>query len=150
VAGFWKTGKQTKERGRSKQTEPARKLGSGREPSWLISVPLGWPFHEEEPIMKMIVLAVALAAAVSTAAWAGGSTASPAPSGLQVAQANVDVQVGRDRDRDRDRLRDEHRDRHDLTVGIGPGGVRLGHCRTVTTTVERYGRTITRRERQCD
>ena len=60
----------------------------------------------------------------------------------------VDVQLGRDRDRDFDRRR------NDYTVGIGPGGVRVGpreHCRTVTTRVERDdGRMITRRERRCD
>jgi hypothetical protein len=100
--------------------------------------------------MKTTLCAVALAAAVSTAAWAGSPTVSAEPGGFQIAQ-DVDVQVGRDRDRDR--ARDEHRDRRDLTVGVGPGGVRIGprdHCRTVTTTVERNGRNITRRERQCD
>ena len=102
--------------------------------------------------MKTTLVAVALAAAVSTAAWAGSATVSAEPGGFQIAQ-DVDVQVGRDRDRDRDRARDEHRDQRDLSVGIGPGGVRIGprdHCRTVTTTVERDGRSITRRERQCD
>jgi hypothetical protein len=67
---------------------------------------------------------------------------------LQMAQ--LDVQVGRDRDEGRYRDR-----RHsDFTVGVGPGGVRVGprsHCRTVTTRVEREdGRSVTRKERRCD
>lgn len=100
--------------------------------------------------MKMIVLVVATVAAVSTSAPLFAGTGSAIAGSLQVAQ--VDVQVGRDRDRDRD----EHRDRRDsgVTLGIGPGGVRLGpreHCRNVTTTVQRDdGRTVTRKERQCD
>jgi Ni/Co efflux regulator RcnB len=99
----------------------------------------------------MIVLVVATAAAVSTAAPLLGGAISANAGSLQIAQG-VDVQVGRDRDRDRD----EHRDRRDsgVTVGVGPGGVRLGpreRCRTVTTTVQRDdGRTVTRKERQCD
>jgi hypothetical protein len=72
--------------------------------------------------------------------------------GLQVAQ-NVQVEPYRDRDRDRDR---DYRDRNDagVTIGVGPGGVRVGpreHCRTVTTTVTRDdGRTVARKERRCD
>jgi opacity protein-like surface antigen len=105
--------------------------------------------------MKMIGLVVATAAAVSTAASFAGVISANA-GGLQIAQAGVDVQVGRDRDRDRDRYRDEHRDSRDsgVTIGVGPGGVRVGpreRCRTVTTTVQRDdGRTVTRKERQCD
>jgi hypothetical protein len=66
------------------------------------------------------------------------------------------VQIGGDRDRNEHRDRDEHRDRRDsgVTIGLGPGGVRVGpreHCRTVTTTIQRDdGRTVTRKERQCD
>jgi hypothetical protein len=40
-----------------------------------------------------------------------------------------------------------------VTVGVGPGGVRVGrdHCRMVTTKVERGdGSSVTRRERRCD
>jgi opacity protein-like surface antigen len=101
--------------------------------------------------MKMIGLVVATAAAVSTAASFAGVISANA-GGLQIAQAGVDVQVGRDRDR----YRDEHRDSRDsgVTIGVGPGGVRVGpreRCRTVTTTVQRDdGRTVTRKERQCD
>ncbi|HLZ00694.1 MAG TPA: hypothetical protein VKR55_00935 [Bradyrhizobium sp.] len=74
--------------------------------------------------------------------------------GVKLAQG-VDVQVGRDRNYRSDYDRD-HRRRYDsgTTVGIGPGGVRIGpreHCRTVTTTTERDdGRMITHRERRCD
>jgi hypothetical protein len=104
--------------------------------------------------MKMIVLFVATAAVLSTAAPLFAGPISANAGSFQIAQAGVDVQVGRDRDRDRDR--DEHRDRRDLgvTIGVGPGGVRVGpreHCRTVTTTVQRDdGRTVTRKERRCD
>jgi hypothetical protein len=41
----------------------------------------------------------------------------------------------------------------DIQIGVGPGGVSIGprhRCRTVTTTIERGNRTITRRERRCD
>jgi hypothetical protein len=102
--------------------------------------------------MKMIVLFVATAAVFSTAAPLFAGPVSANAGSFQIAQAGVDVQVGPDRDRDRD----EHRDRRDsgVTIGVGPGGVRVGpreHCRTVTTTVQRDdGRTVTRRERQCD
>jgi opacity protein-like surface antigen len=99
--------------------------------------------------MKMIGLVVATAAAVSTAASFAGVISANA-GGLQIAQAGVDVQVGRDR------YRDEHPVSRDsgVTIGVGPGGVRVGpreRCRTVTTTVQRDdGRTVTRKERQCD
>ena len=101
--------------------------------------------------MKMTILTVVLGAAVSTAAWAGGATSSAAtPDSFQVAQSDFGVHVGPDRDHGRD-----YRSRHDrdFSVGIGPGGVQVGprdHCRTVTTTVERGGRSVTRRERRCD
>ena len=74
---------------------------------------------------------------------------------LKMAQG-VDVQVGRDRD-DRDRGDRDHRRRNgsDAGVRVGPSGVTIGprerqRCRTVTTTVERDGRRITRKERRCD
>lgn len=105
--------------------------------------------------MTRITFAVAAAAAIFMTAPVSGSMANPAP-GLQMAQ--VDIEVGRDRDRDyryRDRDRDgsDRRDR-DFTVGIGPGGVRVGprgRCRTVTTWIERDdGRRVKRTERRCD
>jgi hypothetical protein len=103
--------------------------------------------------MKMSTLAAALAAAVCMAALASGGTASATSAGLQLAQAGVDVQIGPDRDRDRYYDRRDRRN-SDLTIGVGPGGVRVGpreRCRTVTTTVQRDdGRSVTRRERQCD
>jgi Ni/Co efflux regulator RcnB len=96
--------------------------------------------------MMKIALALAAAAAVLTTA----PLVTPADAqGIKMAQ--VDVQIGRDRDRDWDR--DWDRRRRGPTVGIGPGGVRIGpreRCRTVTTSVERRGRMVTRRERICD
>jgi hypothetical protein len=99
-------------------------------------------------MMKIALAATAAAAVLTTAPLVTPAKAE----GVKMAQG-VDVQVGRDRDRyDRDYYRDR-RDR-DVTVGIGPGGVRVGpgeRCRMVTTTVERDdGRSITRRERRCD
>ena len=100
--------------------------------------------------MKKFTFAVVAAAAVFMAAPLFTGTASANSDGLQIAQAGVDVQIGREHDRD------VHRDRRDsdVTIGVGPGGVRVGpreHCRTVTTTVQRDdGRTVTRKERQCD
>jgi hypothetical protein len=108
--------------------------------------------------MMKIALALAAAAAVLTIA----PLVTPADAqGIKMAQ--LDVQIGRDRDRDWDRDwdrrrrgdwdRDWDRRRRGPTVGIGPGGVRIGpreRCRTVTTTVERGGRMVTRRERICD
>lgn len=98
--------------------------------------------------MKRITRLAALVAAVSMCVPSFFAQTTSANAGnLEVAQ--VDVQVGGDRDRDH-----RDRDRRDLTVGIGPGGVRVGpreHCRTVTTTVQRDdGRTVTRKQRQCD
>jgi Ni/Co efflux regulator RcnB len=98
--------------------------------------------------MMKIALALAAAAAVLTTA----PLVTPADAqGIKMAQ--LDVQIGRDRDRDWDRDWDRRRRGPDATVGIGPGGVRIGpreRCRTVTTTVERGGRMVTRRERICD
>jgi Ni/Co efflux regulator RcnB len=98
---------------------------------------------QEDSHMMKIAFAVAAAATVLTTA----PLVTPADAqGIKMAQ--VDVQIGRDRDRDWDRRRDR-----DTTVGVGPGGVRIGpreRCRTVTTTVERGGRMVTRRERICD
>jgi hypothetical protein len=97
--------------------------------------------------MKTITLAAVTAAIFCLAASSTINAAPVSAPGLQVAQA--EVQIGRDRDRDRD-----YRDRRDVTIGVGPGGVRVGpreHCRTVTTTVTRDdGRTVTRKERRCD
>jgi hypothetical protein len=98
--------------------------------------------------MLKITLAVAAAGAVLTTA----PLVSPIRAeGIKMAQ---DVQIGRDRDDRYDRDRDYRRHDSDVTVGVGPGGVRIGpreHCRTVTTTVERDdGRMVTRRERRCD
>jgi hypothetical protein len=68
--------------------------------------------------------------------------------------ADVQVGPGRDRYYDRGYRYDSDRRDRDVTVGVGPGGVRVGprgHCRMETTTVEREdGRSITRRERRCD
>jgi hypothetical protein len=105
-------------------------------------------FHQpmEEPMMK-IALTTALAAAVlMPAPLLVGSIPAEAQN-LKMAQ--VDIQLGRDRDDSYRRHRDS-----DATVGIGPGGVRVGprqNCRMVTTTVERDdGRMVTRKERRCD
>ena len=101
--------------------------------------------------MMKIALAATAAAVVLTAA----PLVTPVKAeGVKMAQG-VDVQVGPGRDRyDRDYYRDRDRRDRDVTVGVGPGGVRVGpreHCRMVTTTVEREdGRSITRRERRCD
>jgi len=102
--------------------------------------------------MRTILLAAVTAAAFCVPAAstinAAPASAPASASGLQAAQ-NVQVEPYRDRDRDRD-----YRDRNDVTIGVGPGWVRVGpreHCRTVTTTVTRDdGRTVTRKERRCD
>jgi hypothetical protein len=101
-------------------------------------------------MMKIALAATAAAAVLTTAPLVTPVKAE----GVKMAQG-VDVQVGRDRDRyDRDYRYDRERRDSDVTVGVGPGGVRVGpreHCRMVTTTVEREdGRSITRRERRCD
>jgi hypothetical protein len=99
-------------------------------------------------MMKIVLAATAAAVVLTTAPLVTPVKAE----GVKMAQG-VDVQVGPDRDRYYDRDYDRRRDR-DVTVGIGPGGVRVApgeRCRMVTTTVEREdGRSITRRERRCD
>jgi len=94
---------------------------------------------KEEALMMKIAFIAATAVAVLTTA----------PLTAPAKAQGVDVRIGGDRyDHRYDRRR------HDYTVGIGPGGVRVGpreHCRTITTRVERDdGRMITRRERRCD
>jgi hypothetical protein len=101
-------------------------------------------------MIKIALAATAAAVMLSTAPLVTPVKAE----GVKMAQG-VDVQVGPGRDRyDRDYYRDRDRRDRDVTVGVGPGGVRVGpreHCRMVTTTVEREdGRSITRRERRCD
>src|SRR4051794_35246964 len=97
--------------------------------------------------MIKIVFAAATAAAIVVAAPVlVGSTPAQAQE-LKVAQG-VDVQIGRDRDE-----RVIRRDR-DLSVGVGPGGVRVGprreRCPTVTTTVRRGdGTRVKRTEERC-
>jgi hypothetical protein len=98
---------------------------------------------KEESMLK-IALAVAAAAAALALTTAPLATPSKAQ---EIKMAQVDIQIGRDR-------YDRRRYDNDATVGIGPGGVTVGprgHCRMVTTTIQRDdGRTITRRERRCD
>jgi hypothetical protein len=97
--------------------------------------------------MMKIALATATAAAVLMGPPLLVGTVPAEAQDLKVAQ--VDVQIGRDRYRDDYRARRDS----DVTVGVGPRGVTVGprgDCRMVTTTVERAGRTITRRERRCD
>jgi hypothetical protein len=117
-------------------------------------------------IKVAFVLAVA-AAVLTTAPLLVGAVPAEAQN-LRMAQG-VDVQVGRDRDdrgrgdrvrgdrdrRDSDRGDRDRRRRDGVGVRVGPGGVTVGQqprerCRTVTTTVERNGRTVTRKERVCD
>jgi hypothetical protein len=92
------------------------------------------------------MMKIAFVLAAATAVLTTSPPATPAKAQeLKMAQG-IDVQIGRDR-YDRDRGRDDYR------VGVGPGGVSIGprhRCRTVTTTIERGNRTITRRERRCD
>lgn len=101
----------------------------------------------------MIKIAFAAAAALMIAPVFAGTAPARANDGPAVMRmAQVDVEVGRDRDRyDHDRWERRHRD---LTVGVGPGGIRVGprqHCRTVTTWIDRDdGRRIRRTERRCD
>ena len=95
--------------------------------------------------MKIAFTAAAAVAVLMTAPLLVSNEPAQAQN-VKMAQG-VDVQVGRDRDyRDR-------RDR-DVTIGVGPGGVRVSsgrrNCRTVTTRVDRGDRTVTRRERRCD
>jgi hypothetical protein len=107
-------------------------------------------------MMKMMLAAATAAAVVIAVPWYAGSVPAKAE-GLKMAQ--VDVQLGRDRDEKSVRDRDERsrRDRRDedrnLTIGVGPNGLKVGpkeRCKTVTTTVERDGRKETSRERRCD
>jgi hypothetical protein len=111
-----------------------------------IFVPVGYlysPKRRNPPMMK-IAFAVAIAAAVLIPAPLLVGTTPAEAQNLKMAQG-VDIQIGRDRDR--------RRNDSDATVGIGPGGVTVGprqNCRMVTTTIERDGRTITRKERRCD
>jgi len=104
--------------------------------------------------MIRLALAAATAAAVFTAASSFGMVVPAQAENLKMAQVGVEIGVGQDRGVREERVyRDRRRD-SDVTVGVGPGGVRVGprqHCRMVTTTVERDdGRSITRRERRCD
>ena len=85
-----------------------------------------------------ITFVVAAAAAVLVLTTAPLATPTKAQEQLKMAQ--VDVQIGRDRDRDR---YDRDRRRDDATVGIGPGGVRIGprqRCRMESTTIQRVSR----------
>ena len=72
-----------------------------------------------------------------------------------VKMAQVDMQTGRHyEDRDDHDYRDRRRYDSNVTVGVGPGGIKtIGPrqpCRMETTTIERDGgRRITRRERVC-
>lgn len=100
--------------------------------------------------MMKIVFAAATAAAVFTMAplFTGATPANA--QNLKMAQG-IDVQIGNDRDEGRR----GRRDRDDVSVGVGPGGVRVGprreRCRTITTMVERDdGRRVKRTERRCD
>jgi len=97
-------------------------------------------------MIKIVFAAATAAAIVAAAPVLVGSTPAQAQE-LKVAQG-VDVQIGRDRDE-----RVIRRDR-DLSVGVGPGGVRVGprreRCRTVTTTVRRDdGTRVKRTEERC-
>jgi len=95
--------------------------------------------------MIKFALAAASAAALMTIA---PLTVPAQAQNVQLTQGAQVQQVGyRDRD-DWNRRRDR-----DVTVGVGPGGLRVGpreHCRYQTTRIERDGRTITKRERICD
>ena len=109
-------------------------------------------------MIKMVFTAAAAAAMFAAAPVFVGANSAGAQ---EVKVAQVDVQIGRDRDDRDDRIirrdRDDRvirRDR-DISVGVGPGGVRVGprreRCRTVTTTVRRDdGSRVKRTERRCD
>ncbi len=107
-------------------------------------------------MMKIVFAAATAAAVFTTAPLFTGATPANAQN-LKMAQG-IDLQIGNDRDEGRRGRRDRdsgRRDRDDVSVGIGPGGVRVGpkreRCRTVTTTVERdNGRRVKRTERRCD
>jgi hypothetical protein len=100
--------------------------------------------------MMRIALAATAAAVIVTAGSPFAGVTPAKAENLKMAQ--VQIEVGRDRDVREDR---RHRDREPgATVGVGPGGIVVGpqgHCRMVTTTVERDdGRRVTRKERVCD
>jgi hypothetical protein len=102
--------------------------------------------------MQKITLAVATAAAMMMAAPLLVGTIPAKAENLTIAQSGIDVQIGRDRD---ERVRRERRhENSDVTVGVGASGVVVGprgHCRTVTTMVEKdNGRREKRTERRCD
>jgi hypothetical protein len=103
--------------------------------------------------MIRLALAAATAAAIFTAASSFGGVVPAKAENLKMAQVGVEIGVGQDRGVREERVRRERRD-SDVTVGVGPGGVRVGprdHCRMVTTKVERDdGSSITRKERRCD
>ena len=99
--------------------------------------------------MMKFALAAAAAAAMFTSAPSFAGSSSDQGQILTLAQATIEVPIGRDRDDRRYRNR-----RDDVTVGVGPSGVRVGpreRCRTVTTMTERDdGRRVKRTERRCD
>jgi hypothetical protein len=103
--------------------------------------------------MIRLALAAATAAAVFTAASSFGGVVPAKAENLKLAQVGVEIGVGQDRGVREERVRRERRD-SDVTVGVGPGGVRVGprdNCHTVTTKVERDdGSSVTRKERRCD
>ena len=98
--------------------------------------------------MMKIALAVLAAAAVLTAPLVIPAKAQT------VKMTQVDMQTGRHLD-DRDPGHYRQRRGYDsnATVGVGRGGITIGprqRCRMETTTIERDGRRIMRRERRCD
>jgi hypothetical protein len=103
--------------------------------------------------MIRLALAAATAAVVFTAASSFGGVVPAKAENLKMAQVGVEIGVGQDRGVREERVIRERRRDSDVTVGVGPGGVRVGrdHCRMVTTKVERGdGSSVTRRERRCD